>query len=234
MTVRLQGPRRALHKDVAEIISEKIIAGEWRPNSFLPTEAELCQQMGVSRTVIREAIKVLENSGLVRIDRGFGTVVLEAHHDSVSRPLKILLRRKASELKHLIEVRKIIEVAIAGLAAQRRSPENLQGMERALKVMRENPGDSIGYVDADLEFHAEIARATKNPTLLMILEPLGELLRQSRIASFSGLRISRIRTQQHEAIFECIRRGDPQAAQAAMNEHLSDTEKDLSSHEGQK
>jgi GntR family transcriptional regulator, transcriptional repressor for pyruvate dehydrogenase complex len=229
MTARLLESRRALHKDVAEIISEKIIAGEWPSNAFLPTEAELCKKMGVSRTVIREAIKVLENSGLVRIDRGFGTRVLEAHHDSVSRPLKMLLRRQASDLKHLIEVRKIIEVAVVGLAAERRSEENLTAMERALQVMRENSGDSEGYVDADLQFHAEIARATKNPTILVILEPLGELLRKSRIASFSGPRISRIRTQQHEAIFECIRRGDAQGAQAAMSEHLRDTERDLGS-----
>jgi len=227
MTARLLESRRALHKDVAEIISEKIIAGEWPAHTFLPSEAELCKKMGVSRTVIREAIKVLENSGLVRIDRGFGTVVLEAHHDSVSRPLKLLLRRKAGELKHLMEVRKIIEVAVAGLAARRRSQENLKALEQALQIMREQPGDSEDYVNADLVFHAEIARATKNPTVLIILDPLRELLRKSRIASFSGSSISRLRTKQHETIFECIRQGDAQGAQAAMSEHLGDTERDL-------
>ncbi len=227
MITRLQESRRPLHKDVADIISEKIIAGEWPTNSFLPTEAELCKEMGVSRTVVREAVKVLESSGLVRIDRGFGTRVLEANHDSVSRPLKMLLRRTSSDLKHLMEVRKIIEVAMAGLAAERRSKENLTAMQSALKVMREKPGDSEGYMEADLEFHAEIARATKNPTVLMILAPLGELLRKSRLVSFVDLQVTKIRTHQHEAIFECIRRGDAPAARAAMNEHLGDTEKDL-------
>jgi len=229
MTFRLSKSRRTLHKDVAEIISEKIIAGEWPPNTFLPTEAELCEEMDVSRTVIREAIKVLENSGLVRIDHGFGTVVLEAHHESVSRPLKLLLRRKAGELKHLMEVRKIIEVAVAGLAALRRSSENLMAMERALQIMREQPGDSEEHVNADVEFHAEIARATKNPMVLVILEPLRELLRQSRMVSFSGPALLPLRIKQHETIYEFIRRGDAPGAQMAMTEHLSDTEKDLGS-----
>lgn len=229
MTVRVSKSRRVLHKHVAEVISEKIIAGEWPPNTFLPTEAELCDAMGVSRTVIREAIKVMENSGLVRIDHGFGTVVLEAHHESVSRPLKLLLRRRAGELKHLMEIRKIIEVAVAGLAALRRSPENLKVMERALHVMRERPGDSDEHVNADLEFHAEIARATKNPIVLVILEPLRELLRQSRMISFLGPTLLPLRIKQHETIYEFIRRGDAPGAQAAMSEHLSDTEKDLGS-----
>ena len=228
MTVRLSKSRRALHKDVAEVISEKIVAGEWPCNTFLPTEAELCVEMGVSRTVIREAIKVLENSGLIRVDHGFGTVVLEAHHESVSRPLKLLLRRKAGELKHLMEVRKIIEVAVAGLAALRRSPENLGAMERALQIMRAQPGDSEQHVNADVEFHAEIARATKNPMVLVILEPLRELLRQSRMVSFSGPALLPLRIKQHETIYEFIRRGDAPGAQMAMTEHLSDTEKDLS------
>ncbi len=229
MTARLREVRRPLHKDVAETISEKIIAGEWPPGSFLPTEAELCEQMGVSRTVVREAVKVLESGGLVRIERGFGTRVLEAHYDSVSRPLKTLLRRTAGDLKELIEVRKIMEVAIAGLAAQRRSKENLAAMERALDVMRNKPGDPQGYVDADLEFHAEIARATQNSILLILLEPLGELLRASRVASFSGVKVAQIRMKQHEEILECIRRGDAAGAQAAMGAHLGDTEKDLGS-----
>ncbi len=228
MTVRLSKSRRALHKDVAEVISEKIVAGEWPPHTVLPTEAELGEEMGVSRTVIREAIKVLENSGLIRVDHGFGTVVLEAHHESVSRPLKLLLRRKAGELKHLMEVRKIIEVAVAGLAALRRSPENLGAMERALQIMRAQPGDSEQHVNADVEFHAEIARATKNPMVLVILEPLRELLRQSRMVSFSGPALLPLRIKQHETIYEFIRRGDAPGAQMAMTEHLSDTEKDLS------
>ena len=229
MAVRLSKSRRALHKDVAEVISERIIAGEWLPQTFLPTEGELCEQMGVSRTVIREAIKVLENSGLVRIDHGFGTVVLEAHHDSVSRPLKLLLRRKAGELKHLMEVRKIIEVAVAGLAALRRSSENMMAMERALQIMRDTPGDSKEHVNADLEFHAEIARATKNPMVLVILDPLRELLRQSRMVSFSGPAVLPLRIKQHETIYEFIRQGDAPGAQMAMTDHLSDTEKDLGS-----
>jgi GntR family transcriptional regulator, transcriptional repressor for pyruvate dehydrogenase complex len=227
---QLLKPRPPLHKEVAGIISEKIITGEYPVRTFLPPERELCKSMGVSRTVIREAVKVLESGGLVRINRGLGTVVLEPRHDSVSRPLKVLLRRKAGLVSHLLEIRKIIEVGMVGLAAERRTPENLAAMERALQIMREKPGKPEGYVDADLEFHSEIARATQNPTLSIIMEPVGELLRESRVATFSGPRMVQIRAKQHEEIFEFIRRGDANGARTAMSKHLHDTERDLRAH----
>lgn len=220
-------PRRPLPKEAAEIISEQIITGKYQPNTFLPPERELCRQLGVSRTVVREAIKLLESSGLVHINRGLGTTVLEAHPESVSRPLKILLRRKTDMVKHLLETRRILEVGIVGLAAERRTEENLAAMKRALQLMSERPSEPEGYVDADIEFHAEIARATKNPTLAILLEPLGDLLHKSRIATFSGSRMVKARMKQHEAIFKMIRQGDAEGAKAAMSKHLSDTQKDL-------
>ncbi len=224
-------PRPPLHKEVAEIISERIICGEYPPNTFLPPERELCQRMGVSRTVIREAIKLLESSGLVHISRGHGTMVLEARHESVSRPLKILLRRKNNSVRDLLEVRKILEVGIAGLAAERRTRDNLRRMEHTIHVMQAKPGEPEGYIDADLEFHAEMARATQNPTFSIILELLQELLRESRVASFSGPRMVLLRARQHEKIYEMVRSSDPPGAQAAMAQHLSATERDLERRE---
>jgi GntR family transcriptional repressor for pyruvate dehydrogenase complex len=220
-------PRQALHREAAEIISERIIKGHYPSNTFLPPERELCRQMGVSRTVVREAIKVLESMGMIRIDRGRGTAVLEARPEAVSRPLKILLRRGNDLVEHLLEARKVLEVGLVGLAAERRSDENLAAMQNSLEIMRQKPDRPEGYIDADLEFHAEIARAAKNPVFSILLEPLRELLRESRIASFSGPNMVRIRTRQHEEIFELIRRGDARAAQDAMRIHLSGVQQDL-------
>jgi len=219
--------REPLHREVARILSERIISGDCPERSLLPTERELCKDMGVSRTVIREAIKFLESRGLVRIERGRGTVVQEPHAGPLTETFKLLLRRRGDVLKDLVEVRKILEVGIAGLAAERRSESHLRGMERALETMRQKPSAPEGYVDADVAFHAEIARASQNPVVLVLLEPLADLLRESRLITFSGPRMVKLRTRQHEQIYKRIRAGDAEGAREAMSRHLTDTERDL-------
>jgi GntR family transcriptional regulator, transcriptional repressor for pyruvate dehydrogenase complex len=140
--------------------------------------------MGVSRTVVGEAIKRLESGGLVHIRRGIGTKVLEARHESISGPLKIFLRRENKSVQDLLEVRKILEVGIAGLAAERRTAENLRQMEHAIRIMSERPDQPAGYVDADIHFHAEVVRATQNVPFSILFDPLRELLRESRTQVF--------------------------------------------------
>jgi GntR family transcriptional repressor for pyruvate dehydrogenase complex len=222
--------REPLHREVARILSERIISGDCPERSLLPTERELCKDMGVSRTVIREAIKFLESRGLVRIERGRGTVVQEPHAGPLTETFRLLLRRRGDVLKDLVEVRKILEVGIAGLAAERRDESHLRGMERALETMRQKPSAPEGYVDADVAFHAEIARASQNPVVLVLLEPLADLLRESRLITFSGPRMVKLRTRQHEQIYKRIRAGDAEGAREAMGRHLTDTEKDLARH----
>ena len=219
--------RPPLHKEVAEILSEKIISGKFPENTFLPPERELCKSLGVSRTVVREAIKVLESKELVRIKRGFGTLVTEPHHDHVSRSLALLLRRNGYVVNHLTEVRALLEVGMAGLAAARRTPENLAAMKGYLQTMHDRPAHPEGYVDADLEFHYEIARATQNPIFLILLEPFSDLLRQSRIASFLGPKMVLLRTKEHQAVFRMIKRQDIEGAKTAMSKHLRATLVDL-------
>lgn len=219
--------RRSLATEVAERLSSGIISGEHAENSLLPTEKELCERLGVSRTVVREAIKLLESRGLVRIERGRGTLVCEASHRSVTESMRVLIQRKTALLEHLIEVRLVVEVAMASLAAARRTDSNLAILERCLRVMREHPAQPEGYVDADVEFHNEIARATGNPVFPIVLGPIADLLHDSRVASFSGAKMVKLRAEQHQKIFEAIRRGDGDAAADAMREHLGDTMKDL-------
>ncbi len=161
--------RPPLHREVAELLSERILSGEFPEKSLLPTERELCGSMGVSRTVVREAVKFLESRGLIRIERGRGMIVQEPQSGAVSETLKLALRRHEHVIEHLMEVRKMLEVGMAGLAAERRTQENLDAMSACLTVMREKPGEPEGYVDADVQFHAEIVRAAKNPVSLVLL-----------------------------------------------------------------
>jgi GntR family transcriptional repressor for pyruvate dehydrogenase complex len=227
MALKSLKSRPPLHKEVADILCEKIISGEFPEKELLPPERELCESMGVSRTVVREAIKVLESRGLVRIERGRGMLVQEAGSAPVSENLKLLLRRRGHVIEDLLEVRKMLEVGIAGLAALRRTDANLSAMTAALTVMEKKPGEPEGYVDADVEFHAELARAAQNPVVAVLLEPLTDLLRDSRTKSFGGTRMVKIRLRQHQQIFERVKARDSDGAKEAMRVHLSDTEKDL-------
>ena len=201
--------RPPLHREVAQILSERILSGEFPETALLPTERELCETMGVSRTVIREAVKVLESKGLVRIERGRGMTVQEPQTGPLSENLKLLLRRSEHVLEDLLEVRKILEIGMVALAAERRTDENLAAMKRSVDIMRQKPDKPAGYVDADVQFHTEIARATQNPVMLVLIQPVSELFRESRIKSFSGVRMVKMRTRQHEEIFERIAERDP-------------------------
>jgi len=221
-----------LHRQVAELLSERIISGEYPPNTLMPPERELGETLGVSRTVVREAVKNLESRGLVRIEHGRGTVVEEAGCRQVTDSLRVALRRGEHLLEHLLEVRRSLEVTLAGLAARRRTRANIDALSSALEVMRSKPGQPEGYVHADVEFHAEIARAAGNPVFLILLEPLAELLIESRQATYSGTAVVKRRLRQHEEIFEAIRRGDPHEAMAAMQRHLGDTGGDLQRKQG--
>lgn len=221
------GSRRALTHQVIDILAEKIISGEFPEKSLMPSERQLCESLEVSRTVIREAIKTLESRGLVRIERGRGTVVQEPQYGPLTDALKMLIRRREHLIDDLLELRKILEIHMVIRAAERRTEANLKNMERFLDIMRESPHKPQGYVGADLDFHMELARATQNPVLLILLEPLSDLLRESRHVSYLGPKKVELRAMQHEEILRCIRRRDGDGARTAMIEHLADTERDL-------
>ncbi len=227
MPIPMLPTRSSLYKEVVNIISKRIASGEFPKNTFLPPERELCKAFGVSRTVVREAVKSLESDGWVNVKRGKGALVVDGHEKQLSRSFKRLVERRGFMAQHLMEVRRIVEVAMAGLAAERRTPANIAAMKRSLEIMRERPGDPAGYADADVEFHNEVARATQNPTLVILLEPIAHLLLDSRIISFSGIEGVGLRTKQHEEILRLIEEENAEGARQAMARHLSDTLSDL-------
>jgi len=219
--------RKPFHRTVADDLTERIISGEYKAETYLPPEREMCLTIGVSRTVIREAVKLLESRGLVRIQRGRGTVVQSSQPGPMSDSIKILMRRNYHKIEQLLEVRSILEVGIAGLAAERRTPESLEAMRRLVQMMKEKPGERSGYVDADVQFHDEIARSAGNPLFPALLEPLSALLRESRLATFAGPCVVGLRTAQHEDILNAIYAKDAEGARNAMRQHLQDTMDDL-------
>lgn len=221
--------RGKLSEQVVDAVMNRILNGDLKPADALPSENELAQQFGVSRTVIREAMKVLEAWGLVEIGRGRGRGAVVASNSLrvYSNIMSMASRQQKTTLRELMEVRQVLEVAIAGMAAERATDADRAAMRRALDLMHSTPDKAEGYVDADLAFHRALADAAHNTLLNFILDSVAELSRLSRQVSFRGPQRVEVAIAAHEAIYRAVAAGDPDAARAAMRRHLDQTCVDL-------
>ena len=205
-----------------------VVSGGLEPGERLPPERELCERLGVSRTVVREALNLLEARGLISIEHGRGAVVSGGNTDAVRDALEVVLRVRPKVLWELLEMRAILEVGISGLAAERATEEDTDAMRVQLERMAALIDVPEGYVDADVEFHALLARAARNGVLLTMLEPIVDLLRASRRVSASRRPGSALRALgEHEEILRRVEAGDAGGAEREMRAHLANTVKDI-------
>lgn len=204
---------------VADWLEQAILSGELAPGAPLPSEREISSQMGVSRTVVREALGRLSSLGLVRSVHGSGTRVEVPSSKQVSLGYRRLLRRPDLKLAHLAEVRLPLETAMAGQAALQRTPEHLELLEKTQKVLG-NPRRALeAHIKADLDFHATLADATGNALFKIVLEPIQELLIESRRRTLDHYGAD-LAFRHHAKILDAVRAGDSTAASAAMREHI--------------
>ena len=226
MKERIQ--RTRLRDRAAEAILDMVISGGLSPGERLPPERELCELLGVSRTVVREALNLVEARGLISIEHGRGAVVSGGEPRAVRDTLGLLLRVQPKTLWELLEMRGILEVEVAGLAADRAGPEDVEGMRLQVEKMRGSIGAPEGYVDADVEFHALLARGARNGVLLTMLDPIVDLLRASRRVSATRRPGSALRALgEHEEILRRVEAGDVEGAQREMRAHLANTVRDI-------
>jgi DNA-binding FadR family transcriptional regulator len=223
--------RRPLHA-CQEEIAKRIVLGVYPPGSRLPSESELCRLLGVSRTVLREAMKSLSTLGLVKIMQGRATRVAPPESWNHLAPLIMRVRTEGPELKRalreLLEVRSMVEVEVAGLAAQRAEPEHLEQLRKLLQQMGWAFEDPVEYTRLDNEFHLGIVRAAGNYMLLGLFYSLIPMLtvgkeitcrqRPSAIAESN---------EGHHRIYVAIADADPAGAREAMRAHLAQFEDDL-------
>ena len=153
-----------LSAQVAEQIQNLILQNKLQVGDRLPAERELTEHFQVSRTVIREAIRILEAKGLLESLGGNGTFVRGVNSKDVSDSLGMYISAVGDAITHndLMEVRYLFEIQIAKLAAERISPAGIQRLEEFLEGMRTTMSDADKFAQYDLEFHLELARATNN------------------------------------------------------------------------
>jgi GntR family transcriptional repressor for pyruvate dehydrogenase complex len=207
---------------VAEVISEEITSGRLSPGDRLPSEVQLVEQLGVSRTVVREAVSRLRNAGLVEPRQGAGVFVLAPR----MKPLDLSAeaqQTKASVLQ-VVEVRRAMEGEAAALAATRATPEDIRRIRAALEAIDDDVCAGGDGVDADLAFHQSVVDSTGNPVLAETLRYIGSLMR-------SGMRVTRANEarradftaqvrREHDLMLEAIEGGDAEAARAAARQHM--------------
>lgn len=214
-----------LVKDAAEQLQNQITRGYLAAGQALPSEGELSLQLGVSRTVVREAMRILSAKGFVEVSRGKKPRVKQADASQVVDSLSTFLQRANHPLLQLIEVRCQLETSIAALAAERASREQIAAMDETIRQLLE--ADTIEkQANADLAFHTLLAGATGNPVFHLLLEPMTHLLRQSRLRTLSRTGAERA-AEGHRKILDAVRRGKAAAAREAMLDHLTKAGEDL-------
>jgi GntR family transcriptional repressor for pyruvate dehydrogenase complex len=208
-----------LSDKIADMMRDAIISRDLTAGTPLPSERELGEQFGVSRTVVREAVRALVAKGIVEVRSGSGLRVAAVDEGTVSESLAWFIRGGSFEYPQVHEVRSMIEVVMAGLAAERRTEEQLAALRDAHKHFKRVIDDYEQAAVADLAFHELIARATQNDLFAVILGSLTQALidvRNETLASGSG----GMTVTDHERILDAIAAGDPERARSAMAAHL--------------
>lgn len=205
-----------------------IASGRLAPGDMLPTEELLCAQFGVSRSVVREAMKAVTGSGVARSRQGQGTVVLPPTDWNNFSAELIRARRDTGTIHHVLsevlELRTIIEVQAAGLAAVRANDENLHQMADLIDQMRQVNGDAGEFIRLDMAFHDELFRATSNHLIVSLFDLLHPVLYAAREIGVAG-HVQPAGMEQavaeHQTILDCLRAASAERAQDAMMTHLA-------------
>lgn len=215
-------PKRA--DRVADQLEALILDNSLRSGERLPTENELARQYGVSRTVIREAVRSLAAKGLVQVTQGSGTVVRGMTNELASQSISSVLKQNARrvDVEKLLEVRRMLEIEIAGLAAERRTDSDLEALRETVARM-EYEGER-GFVENDVAFHAALANATHNEFFEILLNSLADALIQMRHLALSIPETPKRALGHHRAIMQAVVEGKAPRARAAMEKHLIEAE----------
>lgn len=221
--------RQRLYETVAQRIRERILGGDLKPGDQLPAERELAEGFGVSRIVVREAIKTLVQSGLVEVQTGRGTFVIDGASRAVYRSVSAVVRMQSSRsaLANLVQVRAVLEPGVAALAALHATDDDIDKMRVAVEVMDSALYDPPTYIRADLDFHLAVADATGNTLLAVILDPVVDLLFEQRERLFDVEGAPARGQEYHWRILEAVREHDPEAAELAMRAHIAQVRSDI-------
>lgn len=214
----------SLYETVSEQLLAAIREAGLQPGARIPSERELGERFGVSRTVIREAIRHLAAKGVLEVLTGSGVQVANIGHDGVSESLDLYLRqREPLSPASIYEVRDALELRTTELAAERATQAQLEHLDELCDVMEQALDEPEEASIADVAFHRAIAEATGNDLFLVLVDSLGDVMYELRRATLGQKTRGTVAVHAHRRIAEALKSRDPQLARQAMQEHLTDS-----------
>ena len=220
---RVAGIQQPGYEIAAARIAEFITSSGLKPGDRLPTERALCEQLGVSRTVVREAVKVLTATGIVRTRQGSGLYVMKEPHPFATAATDLFTSVEPEDLQSLFEFRFTLELTTARLAAERITPKELHVLQKAVELNRQSAQTRQlkQFCESDVAFHLGIAQATRNSFLASAVARVLRLQAWAITIVVEGLPGSLlVAAEEHAAIFSAIYQGQPDEASQAMRTHL--------------
>ena len=219
--------KRRIPEEIVSQLYGLIRNGHLKPGDRLPPERELAQQFGVSRASVREAMRLLDQKGLVDIKPGAGTFVTEDVVEAIVQAFSNLLAESEDGAGDVFEMRLLLEPHVASLAAQRATDADIERLRRILKEQGtdiETGGTGVAY---DTAFHFAIANTTNNSALVAVTHAISDILSQSREDSLMSPERSQKSLRSHLQILAAIESGDPEATQTAMHEHIAQIDREV-------
>lgn len=217
-------PRTTLTEAAFEQLIAYVVKGTWRAGDRLPPERELCQQFGIARTSLREALKAMELVGMLDSRVGDGTFVCD-RSEFLSRPLLwAFTGTDHEELVEIMEARTVVEEALAGLAAERASADEISAIKGTITQMRDVIAAGSSILEADMSFHLAVAAAAHNEVLRNAVQLLRNITRQWLKYKVQMPNVAASVLKRHEAVYRAIASHKPRAARLAMRKHLEETQ----------
>jgi GntR family transcriptional regulator, transcriptional repressor for pyruvate dehydrogenase complex len=211
--------RKKVYELVAERLMRDIAERRLRPGDQVPPERTLVRAYSVGRSSVREALRMLESRGLI-VSHGAGAFSVAGSANPLRQSLSLLMDLRDVGLSELFEVRRMLEVEAAGLAAARARDEDYLPMERAIREMTEGIASQELYTDADVRFHMSVAKATHNEITSHLMEAIRAVMRRALRSIFHVPGSPERSNEDHRSILRAIVNGEPDAAREAMRRHL--------------
>ncbi len=205
---------------VAEHVRRLIETGDLHPGDRLPGERDLARALGVSRPTVRSGLKALEAMGVVLSRRGAGTFIADGPPDLGREPLGLLAALYGFTADEMFEARLVLEVGVAGLAAEHATPEHLATMAEELTEVFAAIDDPRAFLLHDVRFHRALAAGCGNRVLAALVEMVAAQFYEQRRQTVARARNLRESAEMHRRVFRAVRGRNPEAAREAMAEHL--------------
>ena len=209
---------------LADQLREMIVSGRLAPGSFLPTERQLVTDSGLSRTSVRDALRVLESEGLIttKVGRSGGSMITLPGREAVARAVELFVRTHGIRLESLLDCRVAVEPTLAALAARHRTAEQLKGIEEIHAEFVDSVENVQAYKAINLDWHLAVARASQNEPLTALIEAVSRPVRDAMdYQDVTTIELRHSAIAAHGKIMEALRAQDSESAMRRMQRHVS-------------